>query len=217
MKKLKERFWLSILIIYTRYLIGGAFVFASVVKVKGQRFTGTSGANNPIDSAWHFFETLYQSGLYWQFIGVMQLLAGLMLMTQRFAKLGALLFLVIIGNIAMITYSYDFNFTPVVTTLMLLAAIMLIIWDWDSFRFLLNLKSSEALELSVVKPSIEKEKIWEISGIALFLFTLVYRLITPQYNILFWIITCLMIGFSALAIGLIRRHHEKRKSVNLIA
>lgn len=65
MTKIKEKIWAQIFIIYTRYLIGGAFVFASLIKIKGNRFTSDSGAANPIDSAWHFFETLYESGLYW--------------------------------------------------------------------------------------------------------------------------------------------------------
>ncbi|MGB3468570.1 MAG: hypothetical protein WBA74_25020, partial [Cyclobacteriaceae bacterium] len=63
MRNLKNHFFLQVCIIYTRYLVGGTFVFASIVKIKGQRFTGSSGAENSIDSAWHFFETLYQSGL----------------------------------------------------------------------------------------------------------------------------------------------------------
>ena len=73
MNKIKEKVWIQIFIIYTRYLIDGAFVFASLIKIKGNRFTGESGELKPIYSPWHFFETLYQSGLYWKFIGVSQL------------------------------------------------------------------------------------------------------------------------------------------------
>jgi len=35
MNKIKERVLPQIFIIYTRYLIGGAFVFASLIKIKG--------------------------------------------------------------------------------------------------------------------------------------------------------------------------------------
>ena len=104
MNKLKQNFWANIFIIYTRYLIGGAFVFSSIVKLEGHRFTAKSGANEPINSSFHFFETMYQSGIYWQFIGLGQLVAGALLMTQRFAKLGALVYFPIIVNIFMITF-----------------------------------------------------------------------------------------------------------------
>ena len=43
MSSLKNKVWLQIFIIYTRYLIGSAFVFASIVKIKGNRFTTDSG------------------------------------------------------------------------------------------------------------------------------------------------------------------------------
>lgn len=85
MEAIKRKILPQIIIIYTRYLIGGTFVFASLIKIKGTRFTSVSGESNPINSAWHFFETMYQSGLYWKFIGVCQLLAGFLLMTQRFS------------------------------------------------------------------------------------------------------------------------------------
>jgi len=39
MNKLREKLWCQLLVIYTRYLIGGAFVFASLIKLKGKRFT----------------------------------------------------------------------------------------------------------------------------------------------------------------------------------
>ncbi len=88
MFKIKESKLLQIIVIYLRYLIGGTFVFASIIKIKGNRFTAISGEDMPIYSAWHFFETLYQSGIYWQFIGITQLIAGFLLMTQRYSKLG---------------------------------------------------------------------------------------------------------------------------------
>ena len=106
--KLKQKIWLQVFIIYTRYLIGSAFVFASIVKISGERFTAESGALNPINSSWHLFETLYQSGLYWKFLGCAQLLAGFLLMTQRYSKLGALINFPIIANVFVITISYYF-------------------------------------------------------------------------------------------------------------
>jgi hypothetical protein len=112
------------MVIYSRYLLGGSFVFASLIKLKGQRFTTDSGAAEPINSSLHYFETMYQSGLYWKFIGLGQLLAGFLLMTQRYSKLGALINFPIIANIFVITLSYYFAFTPIIVGLMLLATVV---------------------------------------------------------------------------------------------
>lgn len=197
MEKLKNLVWAQIFIIYTRYLIGGTFVFASLIKIKGYRFTSESGAENPIDSAWHFFETLYQSGLYWKFIGLSQLLAGFLLMTQRYAKLGALVNLPIIVNIFVITLSYEFAYTPVVTGLLLLANLLLILWDSNELKILVNLPANVDMNMRL-----EKHWIWQITGLILFSFSFLYRLFVNQYHIFFWFAVCTLIGVFGLLAGL---------------
>ena len=57
---MKQKTFLQLFVIYLRYLIGFSFIFASLVKIQGLRFTSESGAENPINSDWHFFETLYE-------------------------------------------------------------------------------------------------------------------------------------------------------------
>lgn len=204
MVEIKEKIWAQIFIIYTRYLIGGTFVFASLIKIKGNRFTSDSGAENPINSAWHFFETMYQSGLYWKFIGVSQLLAGFLLMTQRYSKLGALANLPIIVNIFVITLSYDFALTPVITGLMLLANLALILWDWNELKVLFNLTP-----IIDKTKRLERFKVWEITGLILFLFTFIYRTLVNNYRLEYWLITCFIIGLTGLFLGL--RLYKKSK------
>lgn len=197
MQKIKKNIWVQIFIIYTRYLIGGTFVFASFIKIKGDRFTADSGAENPINSAWHFFETMYESGLYWKFIGLSQLFAGLLLMTQRYAKLGALVNLPIILNIFVITLSYYFAYTPVITGLMLLANLILIAWDWNELKILFNL--TPQIDNT---DCLEKLKIWEITGLLLFIFTFAYRAFITKYHLGYWLIICILIGIVGLILGL---------------
>lgn len=203
MDKLKEKLWAQLFVIYTRYLIGGAFVFSSLVKIEGKRFTKDSGADNPIDSAWHFFETMYASGLYWRFIGTAQLVAGLLLMTQRFSKLGALLNFPIILNIFIITLSYYFAYTPLITGLMLLANCLLILWEWNELKIIFNLKP-----LLSNHRRMEHDKFWTILGLVLFFFTVFCKLFMNFDNAAFWILSIPLIGLLSLIIGLIR---EKKR------
>src|SRR6187399_175008 len=170
MNLIKQKFLAKLFIIYLRYLIGGAFVFSSVVKIKGERFTSVDGSDTPLNSPFHLLETLYQSGLYWKFLGFAQILAGLLLMTQRYAKLGALMFLPIITNIFVITVSYGFTGTPYITGLMLLANILLVLWDWDELKILVN--KTPVIEN---KNNWMHDKVWEITGLVLFLFDFCYR------------------------------------------
>lgn len=136
--KVKSKLIPQLIIIIIRYLLGGVFVFASIITIKGLRFTSVDGTNYPINSPFHYFETFYQSGLYWKFLGLGQLIAGGLLLTQRYTKLGAIMYFPIIVNIYAITLSYGFSGTPYITGLMLLGNIFLIIWDWNTLKVLFN-------------------------------------------------------------------------------
>ena len=182
-------------------------MFASLIKIKGKRFTTDSGELNPIDSAWHLFETLYQSGLYWKFIGIGQLIAGFLLMTQKYAKLGALLNLPIVLNIFVITLSYYFAFTPVITGLLLLANILLIAWDWNELRVLINL-----LPRADTRDRLEKDRLWTTVGLILFSFTFIYRIFVDKYDMVFWFAVCALIGIVGLVLG-ISREKKRRKHI----
>ena len=204
MNRLKSIFLAQIFIIYTRYLIGGAFVFACIIKIKGKRFTTYSHEDAPIGSTMHFFEVLYQTGLYWQFIGWAQLLAGFLLMTQRYAKLGALVNFPIILNVFVITISMEFGGTPLITGLMLLANLLLIVWHWGELRSLINLPYTPE-----PKDQEENKPLWAITGLLLFSFTAGYRLIIDFYNPFFWFGLVFLIGFGAFLIRLVQRYRAK--------
>ncbi len=192
---LKHSLLLQLAIIYTRYLVGGAFVFASLIKIKGHRFTqmeGTVAGHNP----GYFFEMMYQSGLYWQFIGVAQCVAGLLLLTQRYALLGALAYVSIMANIFVITISYDFAGTPVITGLMLLAGLLLLAWDWNRLRVVANQPA-----VPETTSPLFASRLWEVVGLVLFAFTAGYRAFTDQYNLLLWVGVCVLVGAAGLVLA----------------
>ncbi|WP_460502432.1 hypothetical protein, partial [Hymenobacter agri] len=188
---LKSSLPLQLGIIYTRYLVGGAFVFASLIKIKGHRFTLLPDTG--VHSVGHFFEMMYQSGLYWQFIGWAQLLAGLLLLTQRFALLGALAYLPIITNIFVITIAYQFVGTPIITGLMLLAGLLLLAWDWNRLRVVANLPA-----VPETTSALFESRLWEALGLAMFVFTAGYRTYTDHYNLLLWFGVCVGLGAAGL-------------------
>lgn len=198
----------QLFVIYLRYLIGFAFIFASLVKIQGLRFTAESGAANPINSAWHFFETLYESGLYWRFLGIAQFITGTLLVTQKYAKLGAILFLPIIVNVFVITISYDFRGTPIITGLMLLSTIFLIFWDWDSLKILINKKPTNS-----TKKRLENDSIWIYTGFLFIIITLIAKLFVYNKYIGFAFLLMLIIGLVSLIIGYRKRNNYSLKNL----
>lgn len=130
--RIRTKRHLNTFVILTRYLIGFAFIPSGLTKVLNERFTRIS-IDNPIG---FFFEGLYQSGVFWQFIGWSQLIAAFLLMTQRFATIGAVLYLPLITSIWVITCSLHFTGTWFITSLMLLACLGLIAWDYQKWKTL---------------------------------------------------------------------------------
>lgn len=166
---LRQKTFLQIFTIYTRYLVGGAFIIAAVGMGK---LNGSSNLmfsmDKPIQELQpiqQFFRVMTESGLYWQFIGWSQILAGVLLMTQRFAKLGALIFFGLILNIFVITIAYHFKGIPVITGLMLLAATYLVVWDIQVF---LPLVSNKPI-VHTVPLSVMDHPWWTILGILMVL------------------------------------------------
>ncbi len=197
---MKNNTYAQIFVIYLRYLLGFAFILSSIVKIQGLPFTGESGVDNPINSAWHYFETMYQSGLYWRFIGVSQFIAGSLLITQRFAKLGAIVYLPIITNIFIVTISYDFHGTLVITGLMLLSTLFLIYWDWNTFKILINKKP-----ILETRKRLENDTIWQITGLVFLLLTPIPKFFTTQKASIFIFLALFIVGIIALVIGFRKR------------
>jgi len=114
----------------TRILLFLAFLPSGLKKVLGERFT-ILGIDTPVG---FFFEGLYRTGFYWNFLGLMQLLVGVMLLIPRTSFLGAILYLPIIINIFIIVVSMNFTGTPIIVGLMLLANFYLLFWDYKKLK-----------------------------------------------------------------------------------
>jgi hypothetical protein len=80
---------------------------------------------------------------------------------------------------------------------MFLATIMLVIWDWDVIKILLNIPP----EINSTK-RLENLKTWEITGLALFLVTVWVKVFNVSYDFFIWGICCLFVSAIGLFIGL---------------
>ena len=112
-------------VINLRYAIGLGFIPSGLVKVLDKPFTNPE--NTGIFA--EFLHTFHATGFYYNTVGFFQMLAGVLLITQRFASLGAFLFLPIIFNISVLTLSTIGSLTPLIASLMLLGSLFLLFWD----------------------------------------------------------------------------------------
>lgn len=157
--RLKSNSLLNLMIIGIRFLVGFAFIPSGLKKLLGERFTAI-GTDNPIG---YFFEAMYRTGDYWVFLGFCQLLTAFLLFTQRFATLGAMMFFGITLNICVITISMHFTGTWVITSLMLFAGVILLAWDWDKLKPILEIRTEIQKQYNSVSIY------WQITGLILFI------------------------------------------------
>jgi hypothetical protein len=176
--------FLSMSVIWTRYLIGFAFIPSGLKKVVGMRFTSMP-VSNPVG---FFFEALYQSGIYWNFLGWTQVIAAFLLMTQRFATLGNAIFFPLVFNVFLITYSMQFKGTVYITALMLVASFCLLLWDLPKLIPLIAKDNSEYRYKYHDLPSFNNIGI--ITGVIFFFESVMLSLsmMYPGYRQLIWIL-----------------------------
>lgn len=118
----------------TRISLAIGFIPSGLKKVVGEPFTLLT----PESQIGYFFDALYKSGFYYEFIGWSQMLAAALLVIPKTTTLGALIYLPIIANIFVVTVSMHFIGTPYITGLMLLGNLYLIIWDIGKLKHILN-------------------------------------------------------------------------------
>lgn len=175
--KIKQIAVFQLFTIFLRYLLGAAFIWASILKIRGIRFTPFSGENAPINSLPHLLESMYQSGFYWYFIGWGQLIAGFLLMSQIFSTLGAIAYFPIILNIVVLTTYFDSPGILAITSLMLLANIYLLLWDWNKLKFVVLNNPGDYTNQSI---QISDKNIWIYLGILFFIAIVVFRILTTR-------------------------------------
>ena len=143
--RLRATRWANVAVVNLRFLIGFAFVPAALKKVLGQPFTDPT-KHGPFHDFLHGFQA---TGGFYTFVGVMQMVAAVLLCTQRFATVGALVALPIISAITVFCWSTGVVFTSVIATLMWAGTLGLLAWDWQKLRLVVardDVESTSRLE-----------------------------------------------------------------------
>jgi hypothetical protein len=128
-----RRWNLQVFTAFTRCLFALSFIPPSIPKILHRPFTILPDSN-PVG---HYFNALYQTGFYYEFIGWAQITAALPLLIPTTAHIGSLMFLPIILNIAVLTLSVGFKGTWLITLLMSFAAAWLVAWEYHRLKPLL--------------------------------------------------------------------------------
>ena len=140
--------WFQRFAVFCRIALAASFIPAGYIKIVGERFAAGLPSNNPLG---HYFDALHLTGYYYTFIGIVQIITAILLLIPRTSLLGALMYFPIIVNICVLTYATRFDGTRG-NTMMLLASLFLLIWDYDRLKHLLSFKQPKADSPVLKKP-----------------------------------------------------------------
>jgi len=152
--QVKQNSWFRYFAVFNRVTLAIGFLIAGMVKIMGERFASGLTVNHPMG---HYLEVLYHTGYYYPFIGVVQVLAALLLLLPRTATLGALLYFPIITNIWVLSLAVRFEGSLVSSSLMMLANLYLLCWDYDKLKYVLPFKHSALVTAAPVQQSTCKQ------------------------------------------------------------
>ena len=125
--------WLRRLYVVGARLLLGAFMLGGgLYKLSDNHIPGLMGP--PMN---HAFLAEHSLEIFAQFIGVAQLLIGILLLTGRFALLGALMLVPMWLNIIFLTWSQHWPGTPYLVTGFLVLTLGLLLHDYPRLKFLL--------------------------------------------------------------------------------
>lgn len=130
--------WYYYFAVLCRFALALAWIISGFVKIKGERFAAGLSHNHPLGQ---YFDALLNTGYYYTFIGMVQVLVAILLVIPRSALIGAIGSFPIILNICVLAYSVRFEGTRIVT-FMLLANVYLLCWDYDRLKSLIRSGSS---------------------------------------------------------------------------
>src|SRR5512139_2368927 len=99
--RLRRKRWAHLVVVNLRILIGFAFLPAALKKILDQPFTDPANTGRFHD----FLDAFHATGWFYQFVGVAQLCAAVLLCTQRFALAGAFVALPILTAITAFCWS----------------------------------------------------------------------------------------------------------------
>jgi hypothetical protein len=138
--------WFQWFAFFCRMVLAVSFFPNGLVKIMGQRFAEGLSSNNPLG---HYLDALYLTGYYYTFIGIAQIIIAILILIPRTSFLGVLMYFPMIVNICVLTYATRFAGTRA-NTILLLACLFLLIWNYDRLKYLLPYKQPK-IKLQVLR------------------------------------------------------------------
>lgn len=142
--RVKQNRWVLWFSYFNRFALAAGFIPAGFVKIFNERFASGLSMIHPMGT---YLTAFWNTGYYYTFVGVAQVLAAILLLIPRTVTLGALLYFPIILNIFILSYAVRFDGSLLTSPLMTLSCIFLLCWNYDRLKFILPIQDPQPVNL----------------------------------------------------------------------
>lgn len=153
-----------------RFVVATVLIPSGLLKIQGKRFSAIC----PEMYSGSFFTELHHTGTYWKFLGFCQLLTALLLFTQRYTALAALLFFGICSNIFVFTLSVGLDDKSIIMIFMVAAAFLLIAGDWYRIKPMFSTSKDTQISYNIQTASNSLQIIGLVAYVAVTVFFFIF-------------------------------------------
>jgi uncharacterized membrane protein YphA (DoxX/SURF4 family) len=123
--------------------MGVTFILSGIRKLPGVKFT-ILPTENPVGA---YFQAMYETGFYWNFIGYFQIVIGALIFLNRFVGFSTLLMMPVTINIFLISIALHMTGTPIITSAMILGNIFLLFWHYEHYLSIFDKARIETIKV----------------------------------------------------------------------
>ncbi|MCM4161895.1 DoxX family protein [Antarcticibacterium flavum] len=142
--EVKQNRWVLWFSYFNRVALAAGFIPAGFVKIFDERFASGLSMIHPMGT---YLTAFWNTGYYYTFVGVAQVVAAILLLIPRTVTLGTLLYFPIILNIFILSYAVRFDGSLLTSPLMTLSCIFLLFWNYDRLKFILPIRDPQPVNL----------------------------------------------------------------------
>jgi hypothetical protein len=85
-----------------------------------------------------YFQAMYETGIYWNSIGVIQIVLGLLIFSNRTVVLSSFLMMPVTINIFLISVALQMRGTPLISFMLVMANLFLLLWHFENYLPILS-------------------------------------------------------------------------------
>ena len=145
----------------------------------------------------------YGLGLFAKVVATMQVVCGLLLLSQRYSTIGAIMLVPMNLSILAVTISQNWNGTPYVNGFFVVLNMLLLVYDWHKLKVLVNYKLAFSIKATAIDSY--SNNVYNVAGIVFALIAIVASRMDVIFTNAFAIAAFICFGYAIIQVAAITK------------